>query len=285
VFKRFISVSAPCLFKGMASEWPACRLWDRGYLQHKLGDTKVSVALTPDGRADATQGEWFLTPDYVSLPFPQAMELVEGSRRGHRVGYLQGQNDCLRREFAALQEDIPVDIKGMSRVMTSAPDAINLWIGTSESSTSLHKDPYENLYAVIQGRKRFTLYPPSSYLLLYPKLFKRASFVYDVKLDTFQVEESSETIEWLEANPLDPEWESKWPLLRETKPVVVDVFPGDVLYLPALWFHQVEQESLTIAVNYWYDMHFGPNFAFVRFQQLLMQEIRKNPQLYAQLMF
>ncbi|KAJ3032579.1 hypothetical protein HDU99_010918 [Rhizoclosmatium hyalinum] len=32
---------------------------------------------------------------------------------------------------------------------------------------------------------------------------------------------------------------------------------GDMLYLPALWAHKVEQGSGTIAVNYWYDFSFG----------------------------
>ena len=29
-----------------------------------------------------------------------------------------------------------------------------------------------------------------------------------------------------------------------------------MLYLPALWFHQVSQSCETVAINYWYDMRF-----------------------------
>lgn len=46
----------------------------------------------------------------------------------------------------------------------------------------------------------------------------------------------------------------------------VTLHRGDVLYLPALWFHKVEQEvgpglsdsgqHLAIAVNYWYDQDY-----------------------------
>jgi len=50
-------------------------------------------------------------------------------------------------------------------------------------------------------------------------------------------------------------------------PLVAEVGPGDVLYLPSLWFHYVAQRSdplrgdCVIAVNHWYDMHYGAAWA------------------------
>lgn len=46
--------------------------------------------------------------------------------------------------------------------------------------------------------------------------------------------------------------------------------PGEVLYLPSLWFHSVFQtpnaEGLCVAVNYWYDMDFtGPVYPLYNF--------------------
>jgi hypothetical protein len=37
-------------------------------------------------------------------------------------------------------------------------DAVNFWLGDSRSTTSFHKDNYENLYYVIAGTKTFTLF-------------------------------------------------------------------------------------------------------------------------------
>lgn len=48
----------------------------------------------------------------------------------------------------------------------SAPEALNFWMGENRSVSSLHKDPYDNLYAVIEGEKHFTLIPE----LYYPYL-------------------------------------------------------------------------------------------------------------------
>lgn len=35
--------------------------------------------------------------------------------------------------------------------------------------------------------------------------------------------------------------------------------------MPCRWFHQVEQRGITIAVNYWHDMAFGPTFVLLSF--------------------
>ena len=33
----------------------------------------------------------------------------------------------------------------------------------------------------------------------------------------------------------------------------ISVRAGETLYLPAGWWHFVEQEGFTVAINYWYD--------------------------------
>lgn len=47
----------------------------------------------------------------------------------------------------------------------------------------------------------------------------------------------------------------------------VEVQKGEVLYLPSLWLHQVSQinkkNEAVIAVNHWFDMEFGNNFALL----------------------
>ena len=51
---------------------------------------------------------------------------------------------------------------------------------------------------------------------------------------------------------------------------------GEILYLPSLWFHQVSQfnknqENYTRAVNFWFDMEFGNNFALLETLKSLIQ--------------
>ena len=52
----------------------------------------------------------------------------------------------------------------------------------------------------------------------------------------------------------------------------VEVKAGEALYLPAMWYHHVEQRrdeagQPAVAVNYWYDMSFDDRYAYARFAQ------------------
>lgn len=51
---------------------------------------------------------------------------------------------------------------------------------------------------------------------------------------------------------------------------MVTLQPGEVLYLPSLWFHAVHQQAdsqgLCVAVNYWYDMDYtGPVYSLYNY--------------------
>ena len=80
----------------------------------------------------------------------------------HRIGvpYIQHQNGSFASEFAALASDADPHIPWASDALGMRPDAVNLWIGDERAATSWHKDHYENLYAVVTGRKIFRLLPP-----------------------------------------------------------------------------------------------------------------------------
>ena len=103
--------------------------------------------------------------------------------------YLQSQNGNLyssvenqSSQFEPLLEDVPKDIPWASEALgmkigrsrrnptnisnfssfaDMPPDAVNIWIGDDKSITSIHSDPYENIYLVVRGAKHFTLFPPT----------------------------------------------------------------------------------------------------------------------------
>jgi hypothetical protein len=59
----------------------------------------------------------------------------------------------------------------------------------------------------------------------------------------------------------------------EPEPLEVQVNAGDVLYLPAMWYHFVQQDELggeaTIAVNCWVDMDFNGRYAYLQLVEKL----------------
>ena len=78
----------------------------------------------------------------------------------------------------------------------------------------------------------------------------------------------TESITWISSDPDNPLDLLQHPKLQYTHPIHVKVHAGEVLYIPALWYHQVSQTCITIAVNYWHDMKFD-------FRWVLYQHVRR----------
>ena len=152
-------------------------------------------------------------------------------------------------------------------------------------------DHYENLYCQIVGSKTFYLIPPSEYaclkgtkvkgtlLNILEKVFPSARWTpSEEDPPKLTIKPLDGTTPWLTVDPSSiSESDNEDPLLRSCKPLVATLLPGEVLYLPALWFHSVSQvtnsDGLCIAVNYWYDMDFSallyPMFNFIRHSAMI----------------
>lgn len=179
------------------------------------------------------------------------------------VPYLSHQNDSLRDEFPRLAADVPPCIAFAQDAFGTPPDAVNLWIGDARAVTSVHKDHYENIYAVVRGSKHFTLLPPSDAAFLREGDYPPARYRFDASSGRFAVdrEEGEDAVPWIAVDPLHPDL-ARFPEFAQASPVQVTVRAGEILYLPAMWHHRVAQSDGTVSVNYWHDMHFGAAYVY-----------------------
>lgn len=118
-----------------------------------------------------------------------------------------------------------------------------LWMGTktgasgNEPCTRLHRDTSHGFLGQIIGRKRIILYSPD-----------QAEFVYPVK--SYNVYQSCHVKPW------DPDYE-KFPLFRKADFIEFVLHPGELLVLPAGWFHEVYclESAMSIGmfmnIEYW----------------------------------
>ncbi|KAK4515909.1 uncharacterized protein ATC70_010867 [Mucor velutinosus] len=259
-----VQPNRPAVIKGGFEHWPARRGWTNEYLRSRMGDTTVTVAATPNGYADAvtfdpaTQKEYFTMPYQDHMTFNTFMDLMEGKKVSENANYISLQNGSLPAEYSAIENDVDKDIDWCSEALGKKPDAVNFWFGDDKSATSLHKDPYENCYAVVRGQKTFILYPPTEYYCMHESVYQNAIYERNPVTHKLELKPIDGTTPWIPVNPLYPDF-IKFPRFTHACPVTVTVNEGDMLYLPALWFHQVMQkgEQGVIAINYWYDMDYS----------------------------
>lgn len=305
-----VSANKPCIISRSATaHWPAIdrSLWiDDDYLYRTLGFETVSVHLTPNGRADSlvplprsesrsgTGSEdlfCFATPCVQSMRFSEALRMISmvgtssprtsssSSSFPGVVAYAQQQNDCFRKEYSALAADVEPHIPWATEAFGSLPEAVNLWIGSSLSQTSFHKDHYENLYVVITGEKHFLLLPPTDLHRLYICPYPAARYIASPNGELIlELENPERQVPWCSVDPFPSSSEvmarqmASFPLYFDgPKPFECTVKAGEILYLPSMWFHHVRQSpdrnGRTIAINYWYDMQFDIKYAYFNFLQ------------------
>ncbi|KAF4546213.1 Phospholipase [Lasiodiplodia theobromae] len=302
-FMRYVATNRPFVIRGGASSWPSHRKWNAAYLKEVMAGQHVNVAITNRGNADAiVESEEqdgslvFVEPYEREELFSDVIDKVQAQELGNAAGeepkvirYAQTQNDNLRNEYSSLFADVPRDIPfariALQPDAAAGPDAVNFWLGSSRSTTSLHKDNYENVYVQVLGRKHFTLLPPVEAACVNERAVPAGRYVPRARSGVEREGEEEREVELhdLRVEMARPErmvnwalWDPDLPAVRPTafsglsRPVRVTLEPGDMLYLPAMWYHKVAQscseEGICVAVNYWYDMDFsGPFWSFFSF--------------------
>lgn len=105
------------------------------------------------------------------------------------------------------------------------------WLGPAGTVTPLHCDYDDNVFAQVWGSKRVVLAPPHHDEFLYPNEANAILF----------------------GSPFDPEAPDyeRYPLARQAACVECIVAPGDMLYVPAGWYHQVRALTFSLSSNRW----------------------------------
>lgn len=113
-----------------------------------------------------------------------------------------------------------------------------VWVG-NQSTVACHYDGYDNLACAVVGRRRFTLYPPDA--------------IGDLYVGPIDHTLSGQPVSMVAGSEDDPILYPRF-AAAVTKAIIVDLEPGDALYLPKLWWHQVEAlNPVNVLVNYWWD--------------------------------
>lgn len=112
------------------------------------------------------------------------------------------------------------------------------WIG-NRSVVAAHYDVAENLACVVSGRRRFTIFPPEQVANLYPGPFEVTPAGVVVSMVDFD----------------NPNYHA-YPRFKKAleAATVVDLHPGDAIYIPYLWWHHVRSlDPVNMLVNYWWE--------------------------------
>lgn len=82
-----------------------------------VGTKLISVAVTPNGYADAVNGDRFVMPEERQMTFSALLDIIEGRGKSSGVFYVQKQCSNLTEELPELIGDVQAHIPWMSEAL------------------------------------------------------------------------------------------------------------------------------------------------------------------------
>ncbi|KTD43147.1 cupin-like domain-containing protein [Legionella parisiensis] len=220
----------PFIITNLLSKLGNIESWSFNTLSHKLHSCDVKSCYSIDGRfgADPCRLSAESQDKLMSLPFTDFIDRVLASNKENGFYYLQ--QGSLLTDYDELKSDWTLP----SCISSKQLKAVNLWIGPEGGVSVLHYDRSNNFLIQLAGLKKVVLYDPLQCFKLYP---------FNILSDAHHISR----IENIEQPDL-----IRYPRFKQTNSIEVLLKPGETLYIPPYWWHQVYSLEPTISVNIWW---------------------------------
>lgn len=230
---------SPLVIRGLVRDWPVVKLalesdtaFAQGMAQWDNGSDVSTLMVAPEA-----EGIVGYTPDmngfsyqHFKVPVTLGLQrLAKYSRRPEAPG--------LVIQSAVIRDCLPGFLTEHSLPFLDPGIEPRLWMG-NKVTTPTHFDSQHNIACVVCGVRRFTLFPPEQLPNLYVGPLDYAPTGAAISLARLD-------------QPNDP----RYPRLKTALAAaqVAELHPGDAIYMPPLWWHNVESlEQLNALVNYWW---------------------------------
>lgn len=227
----------PLLVSEAFSSTDAVKTWTPESIGERFADTRVSVAVDLPKRG---------TPyDTMVHGHRRNMTMGEFTRHlpSHPGSYLA---QARMPKFPGLADDL-----GIASAVVPPFISESLWIG-NETRSGLHFDMADGLLAQVYGVKTATLVAPGQFANVYPY-------------------PDAHTKSRVDPGDFD---QQAFPRFAEIDRFTATLTPGDALYIPRLWWHNLISDATSISVNSW--------FGRVRLRDLPVTIVQAGPAVWRQ---
>ncbi|ESO82238.1 hypothetical protein LOTGIDRAFT_170151 [Lottia gigantea] len=211
---EYFTQQKPVLIQGGAKISPAFDLWTDDYFLKQ--DLQKPVNISVETLKKEVRGQ-----NMLEMDFKEFVKIYPNS-----TYYMVD----LVPEFIQKDLVLPFSLQ-CPDLMGGGIDEVIMWLSGGGTSSVVHSDPSDNLNCVYRGTKDFIIVDPLKYGELVP----------------FDSEDQSHSL--LDVDKADY---VKYPGLAKVEFIHAHLEPGDCLYIPASWIHQVRSYNINLAVNIWW---------------------------------
>jgi hypothetical protein len=244
-FDELIEAQQPVVLEGLAGDWPLVAHGRQGplqavdYLKRFANERPVACFVGPS----EIGGRFHYDETSSGLNFAVGRAAL-GTFLDRVVAHL---GDQAAPAFYVGSTDLDLFLPGLREendlvldhpTFSAKAPLASIWIG-NRTTAPAHYDISNNLACCMVGRRRFTLFPPEQIENLYPGPLEPTPAGQVVTMVDFRAPDLA-----------------RYPRFREAMAAaqMAELEPGDVLFYPALWWHQVEAlDAFNAMINYWWN--------------------------------
>lgn len=259
--QEILPLAEPAILKGLVNHWPL--------VQHTSDTTRSSyVALIDSLKAlyiggnvqfarldkQSANNRYFYNRDFSGFNFKREVASFDTFANALLRNEISSQ-EAVAIQSAPVNDYFPTFTQTHELPLFDASVEPRFWLG-NHSTVVPHYDDADNIACVIEGKRRFTLFPPEQINNLYVGPLNHTPAGAPVSLVDVNV----------------PDFD-KYPKFKEAlnHALVAELEPGDAIYIPTLWWHNVEALSkVNLLVNYWQGGSIASNDKPVPMDSLLL---------------
>jgi lysine-specific demethylase 8 len=224
--ERFLVPQRPVIVSGAMEGWPARERWTNDYLTEKVGAHTVRPF-------KAHAGTYLYDPKKRIGDTSSVMKLAEYIDLLGAGTISDGQLYLGQFPIKKALPGLWPDVRFPAFVDENKHLRVNLWFGPGNNVTPLHYDTANNFLTQIRGRKQVILCPPREIAHLYP----------------FPISYLGNNMSQINVASPDlthfPEW-------AHADRALLEIGPGDMLFIPVFWWHATSGIDQNLSINYWF---------------------------------
>jgi hypothetical protein len=213
----------PVLLSDVRESLPFTRSWNYRFFRERLSSIRIQRP-SPDGI--------YHYLGFTRVPMDEFDDILNDGRDAYALEPLRG-----RGVAQSLPGDLEVNLPEF--IPEEGFRVSNLYIGPGGNTSLLHFDESHSLLMMMEGRKRFILFPPDQSGRMYP---------YGV-LNLKALLENRVVDSRIDCSALDLD---RFPRLRRARGIAGWLEEGQALLIPAGTWHYIAAEGLNVSVNYFW---------------------------------
>ncbi|UXH80755.1 cupin-like domain-containing protein [Roseateles amylovorans] len=241
--RGLVEAAEPVVLRGFTAHWPAVaagRSSDQAAVDY-LGRCGAGAPVAVMAGAPEIDGRIFYNDDLTGVNFQRQDAPLPAVMAALLALKGEPRPPCYYVGSTTVEDVLPGFRRHNDLDLSAAPggsDAlVSVWLG-NRTRIAPHYDLPDNLACVTAGRRRFTLFPPEQLPNLY--------------IGPIDFTLAGQPVSLVDLN--QPDFE-RHPRFAEAlaHAQVAELHPGDAIYIPSMWWHQVEAlDDFNVLVNYWW---------------------------------